>query len=421
MSSNDVQVHTHRAPNVVPPPPQPTFPKFDNMFSFAPSNFMTPQNVLLNFKVINTPLNANKVDKQSLPEVQKLFHTNKLKNVQPAKPKLLYKCRIVLYGRDFENLQKDLIETIKEYGGVPYSGICSLKTNGITHLITTENAYNSIPVSTRAWLQSTKIKVVNEKWLVDSVQRHSIQDENNYRLTQSFVPLIPMPVDSIQTVQAPITPTPSISVMPLQPIQPPSQNISTPKTVNKRKAPSTVEGQPEKKKPRDVAPRASAKKFYESRCWAKDDLEEEFYSEEEEEQDEEEEIEVELDAKDEKATYVLLDLFSQISDDENLTNESGKKKSISSNIDIRTHGKKRKKKSRPDEIVKWTIEETIDWVREALVVDEQTLRQVEEWITKEMIDGEALLELDSMDKLKYTNLALGVKLKIKKAVCTLKE
>jgi hypothetical protein len=419
-------LHAHRIPGIVPPPPPPSFNKFDPhlIHAFTPNFMSATPNFLVNFKVINkASQNVGIIEKRptlALPPVQ-LSKPSQEFGLPNNKPRLLKGCRVVLYGRDFENLQKDLIETIKEYGGVSYSGICSLKTKSITHLITTENAYNCIPIQTREWLKTTKINVVNEKWLCDTIDKSAVQDENKYPLqansnTMSNVPsevppIAEGPIVEVQRAPSPVKP-------------PPKPKTATQKKKRASPAPAP-ELQPERKRQREVAPRASAKKF-DSRFWATDfnfdDDDDETEEEQEEEEGEVNMDNVNLDEKDEVATYALLDLLLH-QFEPSTKNITVKKKTIAPDIDIQTHvpSKKKKKLTLPPNPVKWTVEDTKQWLSENIVADNFTNKLLQEWATKEMIDGEALLELDNMDKLRYTDFVLGIKLKLKKAICSLKE
>jgi hypothetical protein len=174
----------------------------------------------------------------------------------------------------------------------------------------------------------------------------------------------------------------------------------------KRSLPESESPPPERtKRQRKVAQRSSSKRFDQS--WVTD-FDEEHYDEVSDEPVSEEEPEVEIDEDDHNATYTLLDILATC---ERL--ESIEPKKIAP-------PPPRKRDPPPGEVLKWTIEQTQNWLTEKVSTDEQDAEVLQQWAKRELIDGEALLELDTMEYLKYTDFALGTKLRIQNAVLGLK-
>lgn len=377
------------AQNFVLPPPAPIFNPTKNLTAFA--SFTPPQTntFVLNNNIVKLVGTIPTVaDPRTLPPTQiPAPPTEIVQNVpQPthARGQLLNGCRIVLYGKDFENLQKDLMESVKDNGGISYAGISSLRTKSITHFITTEATYEHMQNSTKSWIRNMQVRVVNENWLVDTIESNTLQDVALYKLRNE---------DDFE----------------VETTKPPQEKrAARPKIIpskKKRSLPESESPPPERtKRQRKVAQRASSKRFDQS--WVTDFDEEQEVSDEP--VSEEEEPEVEIDENDHNATYTLLDILATC---ERL--ESIEPKKIAP-------PPPRKRDPPPGEVLKWTIEQTQDWLTEKVSTDEQDAEVLQQWAKRELIDGEALLELDTMEYLKYTDFALGTKLRIQNAVLGLK-
>jgi len=74
------------------------------------------------------------------------------------------------------------------------------------------------------------------------------------------------------------------------------------------------------------------------------------------------------------------------------------------------------RESENERVMRWTPEQVQEWFEKTLNIDDEDMEQLVDWVIKEKIDGEVMLELDNIEDLKALGFKIGVCMKIKKAV-----
>jgi hypothetical protein len=250
------------------------------------------------------------------------------------KSAMLKSCKIIIHGTDFSKTHNQIIDAIKEHGGISE---IDQDASSATHVIATENSFDTIP-------EQLKQKAVNEQWLWDSIDAGQVKQQNQYSFSQEPALKKIRLMDTEQSLLIDEQPLLIDDKPPLTDNQPLFIDDQQPQI---EQVPSPV--------------------------LALDDNTDEL-------------------------------------------------------MDEPTEPPATPPQQPPDEldyedkdVITWTKENVQDWLGKNLnIPDDQSARMVMQWILKEKIDGQVLLELDDMNLLKYTGFALGIRLKLAKLVGLLK-